>query len=52
VLRHSFISICVMAGMDQRLISDIVGHQTEQQRRRYTHLAPEIKQEAIRKVFK
>lgn len=34
VLRHSFISALASRGVDQRLIDDFVGHQTEEQRRR------------------
>lgn len=34
VFRHSFISALASRGVDQRIIDDIVGHQTEQQRRR------------------
>jgi hypothetical protein len=37
--------------VDQRIIDDIVGHQTEQQRRRYRHLYPDVKQEAMLAVF-
>ena len=51
VLRHSFISACVMKGTDQRLIDTWVGHTTEEQRRRYTHLYPAVEQRAIRSVF-
>jgi integrase len=50
-LRHSFISACVMKGTDQRLIDAWVGHTTEEQRRRYTHLYPAVEQQAIRSVF-
>ncbi len=51
VLRHSFISALASRGVDQRIIDDFVGHQTEQQRRRYRHLYPSTQQEAIRGVF-
>lgn len=50
-LRHSFISALASNGVDQRLIDDFVGHQTEEQRRRYRHLYPSIQQEALRSVF-
>ncbi len=40
VLRHSFISCLAAAGVDQRIIDDFVGHQTDEQRRRYRHLYP------------
>jgi integrase len=34
VLRHSFISCLAAAGVDQRIIDEFVGHQTDEQRRR------------------
>lgn len=49
--RHSFISVCASKGVDQRLIDEWVGHQTEEQRKRYRHLLPSTQQEAIRSVF-
>lgn len=51
VLRHSFISALASRGVDQRIIDDFVGHQTEEQRRRYRHLHPSTQHEAIRAVF-
>jgi integrase len=51
VLRHSFISALASRGVDQRIIDDIVGHQTDEQRRRYRHLYPDVKQQAINQVF-
>lgn len=51
VLRHSFISACVMKGLDQRLIDTWVGHSTDEQRKRYTHLYPRKEREAIHNVF-
>ena len=51
VLRHSFISNCALKGMDQRIIDSFVGHTTEEMRRRYTHLFPSAKKDAIRSVF-
>ena len=51
VLRHSFISCLAAAGVDQRIIDDWTGHGTEEQRRRYRHLVPDIKQQAIAGVF-
>jgi integrase len=51
VLRHSFISALASSGVDQRIIDDLVGHQTEEQRRRYRHLYPSTQQQAIRAVF-
>jgi site-specific recombinase XerD len=51
VLRHSFVSCLAAAGVDQRIIDEFVGHQTDEQRRRYCHLVPDVKQQAISRVF-
>ena len=51
VLRHSFISALASGGIDQRIVDDLVGHQTEEQRRRYRHLYPSTQQEAIKLIF-
>lgn len=51
VLRHSFISACANKGLDQRLIDEWVGHQTEEQRKRYRHLYPSVQAEAMKSVF-
>lgn len=51
VFRHSLISAMASKGIDQRVIDDMVGHSTEEQRRRYRHLHPDVSQEAIRSVF-
>lgn len=51
VFRHSFISNCASRGIDQRFIDSWVGHQTDEQRRRYRHLFPESQQQAIDLVF-
>ena len=40
VLRHSFASNLAAGGVDQRVIDDWMGHQTEAMRRRYRHLFP------------
>jgi hypothetical protein len=37
--------------VDQRIIDDLVGHSTEEQRRRYRHLFPDVKQQALLGVF-
>ena len=42
VFRHSFISLCASRGVDQRFIDAWVGHQTDEQRRRYRHLFPDF----------
>ena len=50
-LRHSFISNLACQGVDQRIIDEFVGHTTDEMRRRYRHLFPDVKQAAIQKVF-
>jgi integrase len=50
-LRHSFISGLAAVGVDQRIIDDIVGHQSEAMRRRYRHLTPAAKSQAVAAVF-
>lgn len=51
VFRHSFISALASKGVDQRIIDDVVGHSTEEQRRRYRHLFPDVTQQAVIGVF-
>jgi len=51
VLRHSFASNAAAKCVDQRLIDEWMGHQTEEMRRRYRHLIPNQQQAAIRVVF-
>jgi integrase len=50
-LRHSFASNCAAAGVDQRVISEWMGHQTEEMVVRYRHLFPEQQRKAIDLVF-
>lgn len=50
-LRHSFISALACKGIDQRIIDEFSGHSTEQQRRRYRHLLPNLTKNAIDTVF-
>lgn len=50
-LRHSICSNLAAKGIDQRVIDEIVGHQTDSQRRRYRHLTPDIKRHAIQEIF-
>ncbi len=47
ILRHSFASNLAHKGVDQRLIDEFIGHQTEASRRRYRHLFPEQLHSAI-----
>ncbi len=51
VLRHSFASNCAAQGLDQRIIDTWMGHQTEEQRKRYRHLFPHQQRQAIDLVF-
>jgi hypothetical protein len=37
--------------VDQRLIDELMGHQTEEMRKRYRHLAPEQKKDAVNSVY-
>ncbi len=50
-LRHSFASICASRGIDQRLINAWMGHQTEEQQKRYQHLFPQQQRQAINEAF-
>jgi integrase len=49
--RHGFISACASNGIDQRFIEEFAGHMSEEISRRYRHLYPSTKYEAIKKVF-
>jgi integrase len=51
VFRHSFASNLAAAGVDQRIIDEWLGHQTEEMRHRYRHLLPDQQQSAIDLVF-
>ncbi len=51
VLRHSFISALASEAVDQRVIDEVVGHQSEEQRQRYRHLYPKVMKDAIGRVF-
>jgi hypothetical protein len=37
--------------VDQRVIDEVVGHQSEEQRRRYRHLYPAVVRGAVQRVF-
>jgi integrase len=45
--RHSFASNLAAAGVDQRVIDQFMGHETECMRKRYRHLFPKIRRSAI-----
>jgi len=51
VMRHSFASNCAAVGLDQRVINEWMGHQTEEMVRRYRHLFPDQQRQAIDSVF-
>jgi integrase len=51
VLRHSFASNLAAKGIDQRVIDEFMGHQTEAMRKRYRHLFPDQRQQTIELVF-
>jgi integrase len=51
VLRHSFASNLAAAGIDQRVIDEWMGHQTDAMRKRYRHLFPKQQKSAIDLVF-
>ena len=51
VFRHSFASNLAAGGVDQRMIDEWMGHQTDEMRKRYRHLFPEQQQKAIDSVF-
>jgi hypothetical protein len=41
VFPHSLLSALASKGVGQRIIDDLVGHSTQEQRRRYRHLFPD-----------
>ena len=45
--RHSIASNLAARGVDQRIIDEWMGHQTEAMRRRYRHLFPKNRRDAI-----
>jgi integrase len=51
VLRHSFASNLAAKGVDQRVIDEWMGHQTDEMRKRYRHLLPDQQRQALRLVF-
>lgn len=51
VFRHSFCAALASKGVDQRIIDELMGHSTEQQRRRYRHLFPDVTKTAMLSVF-
>jgi integrase len=51
IFRHSLASNAAAAGVQQDVINGWLGHQTEDMRKRYRHLFPQEKEDAIRRVF-
>jgi integrase len=51
VFRHSFASNLAAAGVDPRVIDDLLGHQTEAMRKRYRHLFPAQRKRAVESVY-
>jgi hypothetical protein len=51
VFRHSFASNLAAAGVDQRTIDGLMGHGTETMARRYRHLFPDAKRNAVDQLF-
>ena len=50
VFRHSMCSNLASKGVSQAIIDSIVGHQTEEMRRRYRHLFPKDRQSGIERL--
>jgi integrase len=49
--RHSLASNMASSGVDQRIISEILGHHTEEMERRYRHLLPRTQEHALHSLF-
>jgi integrase len=49
--RHSFASNLAAAGIDQRVIDELMGHTTVEMQKRYRHLFPDQRRAAILTVF-
>jgi integrase len=49
--RHSFASNLAAAGVDQRVIDELMGHTTVEMQKRYRHLFPEQRRAALLTVF-
>ena len=47
VFRHSFVSQLAAGGVDQRIIDEFTGHQSDEMRKRYRHLFPHVRKQAI-----
>jgi site-specific recombinase XerD len=49
--RHSFASNLAAAGVDQRVIDELMGHTTLEMQKRYRHLFPEQRRNAVARVY-
>ena len=49
-LRHTFASRLVMAGVDLRIVQELMGHKTIQMTCRYAHLAPQHQLAAVERL--
>lgn len=49
--RHSFASNLAAAGVDQRVIDELMGHTTLEMQKRYRHLFPDQRREAVARVY-
>jgi integrase len=49
--RHSFASNLAAAGVDQRVIDELMGHATVEMQKRYRHLFPDQRRTAVINVF-
>jgi integrase len=49
--RHGFVSACATMNIPQSFIEEFAGHMSEEISRRYRHLFPSTKYDAIKKVF-
>jgi integrase len=49
--RHSLASNMASAGVDQRIINEVLGHHTEEMERRYRHLLPQKQAHALHGLF-
>ncbi len=47
VMRHTFASRLVIAGVDLRTVQELLGHKSITMTMRYTHLSPDHKRNAI-----